>query len=166
MIDLLLGALGGVACLVIVYLAIQNVNASANPVVKPRELAIVIESPDDCALKIGREVALMIEDSEGQKAFLSRGERTDDGTLTVRWPGWLAEAGRNYLISVGHHPDNDLQITIWVRSPGTTSDQLASWRTEDPVVVNVFWLDSPEEKASYSLQLHNSYCEKKEAPCK
>ena len=164
MIDLLLGALGGVACLVIVYLAIQNVNANAFPTVEPRELAVRIIGPEGTKLRVGEEISLFIEDSEGQKAFLQNGELTEDGTLSVKWPNWLAPEGKDYLVSVGCHPDNELKIGIWLRSVSDPSDEIVDFRSS--IELAVHWLDSPEKKIEYALDLSGSFFELNEVPRK
>jgi hypothetical protein len=166
MIDLLLGAMGGVACLVIVYLAIQNANAEAFPMVTPRELAFQLVSPKDTTLQIGNDIAVMIEDNEGQKAFLTPGRQIDDGTLTVKWPKWIAGTEKKYLVSVGYHPNNDLIIRLWIRTLADVPDELASWDPAHVFEVDVFWLDSVDDKVKFSLTHNNNYFEEQEAPTK
>lgn len=162
-IDVLLGALGAVAMLVVLFSALQNLNAARSIPVPGRLLILEIEGTHD-ALSFGDTLGIAIEDPDGNRCVLAAEQRcqqpagsTSTGsTLVVDWPRSAHRANRPFMSIVGTKASGNLRIIVWLRHLAPEVD-LAPFRGSRSVTVRARWHSEEDQVRKLSLRARDGF---------
>ena len=179
MIDLLLGALGGIALLVVVFFAMQRINADENPTKTKKLLFIsVVDAPEDW--EIGDEFCLRLKDSSGEICYQLPGKLTTSGPLQVEWDDRKVAMKQStdatqkpndppYVVSIAYDANATLSLGVWVHGINSpTSDELVTESYFEQLTVfrsksslkfklSANWSDSESQSYQFELEPSNGF---------